>query len=394
MIDISGSPRPGLISAVTQVLLNYGANILHIEQASLENIFGLSLILDLPKTDVSGDAVVKDLLFETCRLDLKLTFRLLAPGELERNPQRKSYVLTHFGGTEALVELSNILIGEHAHIDKIGCANHHGALSMEMVITLTESSDFSILKQRIMDKSREIGTDIAFQKMETHRKNKRLIVFDMDSTLVDMEIIDEMAKRAGVHREVARVTEKAMRGEFDFEESLVQRVAFLKGLNVEDLASIREGIPLSEGVKDLTSALKFLGYKMGVVTGGFDFFAEHIKEILGFDYVYSNRLEMKNGKLTGRVEGKIIDSAEKARIVNQIACDEGILLDQTVVVGDGANDALMLGQAGLAVAYNAKKGLDRVANVALGKARMAHIFHLLGITEEDVSQAVECKTDR
>jgi phosphoserine phosphatase len=213
----------------------------------------------------------------------------------------------------------------------------------------------------------------------------------MDSTLVDMEIIDEMAKRTGVHREVARITEKAMRGDFDFEESLIQRVALLKGLTVADLTAIREDIRLSEGVEELAITLKFLGYKMGVVTGGFHFFADHLKEKLGFDYAYSNRLEIKKGALTGRVEGGVIDAAEKARIVNQTACDEGILLDQTVVVGDGANDALMLGQAGLGIAYNAKKGLDRVANVTLGRARLAHIFHLLGITEEDIEEAMTCK---
>jgi phosphoserine phosphatase len=227
--------------------------------------------------------------------------------------------------------------------------------------------------------------------MEAYRKNKRLIFFDMDSTLVDMEIIDEMAKRAGVYREVARITEKTMRGDFDFEESLNQRIALLKGLTVEELTQIRDNIQLSEGVEELVTTLKWLGYKIGVVTGGFAFFADHLKEKLGFDYAYSNRLEWKSGALTGKVEGKVIDAAEKARIVNQVACDEGVLLDQTVVVGDGANDTLMLGQAGLSIAYNAKKGLDRVANVALGRARMVHIFHLLGITEEDISEAVECK---
>jgi phosphoserine phosphatase len=157
------------------------------------------------------------------------------------------------------------------------------------------------------------------------------------------------------------------------------------------MTAIREDIRLSEGVEELAITLKFLGYKMGVVTGGFHFFADHLKEKLGLDYAYSNRLEIKKGALTGRVEGGVIDAAEKARIVNQTACDEGILLDQTVVVGDGANDALMLGQAGLGIAYNAKRGLDRVANVALGRARLVHIFHLLGITEEDIEEAMTCK---
>jgi phosphoserine phosphatase len=200
-----------------------------------------------------------------------------------------------------------------------------------------------------------------------------------------------MAKRAGVHREVARITEKAMRGDFDFEESLIQRVALLKGLTIDELSEIRDSVRLSEGVEELVATLKWLGYKIGVVTGGFDFFSDHLKEKLDFDFAHANRLEIKKASLTGRVVGKVIDAAEKARIVNQTACDNGIILDQTVVVGDGANDALMLGQAGLGIAYNAKKGLDRVANVSLGRARLTHIFHLLGITEEDISEATRCK---
>ena len=242
-----------------------------------------------------------------------------------------------------------------------------------------------------MVKSRENNTDLALQRIEAYRKNKRLIFFDVDSTLVDMEIIDEMARRAGAHREVARITEKAMQGEFDFEESLLQRVALLKGLSVEVLTEIRDNLKLSQGVEELAQALKWLGYKTGIVTGGFDFFADQLKDSLGFDYAYSNRLEIKNGALSGRVTGTVVDAAEKARLVNQTACDLGILLDQTVVVGDGANDALMLGQAGLAIAYNAKKALDRVANVSLSKTRMAHLFHLLGITEEDLREATQCK---
>ncbi len=391
MVTISGPDRPGITAALTQVLLKHDVEIVDIEQASLQKLLGLYFLLDLGDASESKDSVIKDLLFEASQLHLNLNFKLFSTSELEAISQRNLYVLTHFGGTRALAELSNILAEESVNIETISSLNHHGARSVEMVINVNAAQNLSRLKQKIMVKSRELNTDLALQKMEAYRKNKRMIFFDMDSTLVDMEIIDEMAKRAGVHREVARITEKAMRGDFDFEESLIQRVALLKGLSVADLSAIKEDIRLSEGVEDLAITLKFLGYKMGVVTGGFDFFADHLKEKLGFDYAYSNRLEIKKGALTGRVEGGVIDAAEKARIVNQIACDEGILLDQTVVVGDGANDALMLGQAGLGIAYNAKKGLDRVANVALGRARMAHIFHLLGITEEDIAEAIECK---
>lgn len=391
MVTISGPDRPGITAALTQVLVKHDVEIVDIEQASLQRVLGLYFLLDLGGGAESKDSIIKDLLFEASQLNLNLNFKLFSPSELEALYQRNLYVLTHFGGTRAMAELSKILAEENVNIETIASLNHHGARSVEMVINVNEALSLSRLKQSIMVKSRELDTDLAIQKMEAYRKNKRLIFFDMDSTLVDMELIDEMAKRAGVHREVARITEKAMRGDFDFEESIMQRVALLKGLTVEELTEIRDTVRLSEGVGELITTLKWLGYKMGLVTGGFDFFADYLKEWLGFDYAYSNRLELKNGALTGWVKGKIIDAAEKARIVNQISCDEGILLDQTVVVGDGANDALMLGQAGLGIAYNAKKRLDRVANVALGRARMAHIFHLLGITEEDIAEAAECK---
>ena len=391
MVTISGPDRPGITASLTQVLMKYKAEIVDIEQASLQKMLGLYFLLDLSDVSGSKDSVIKDLLFEASQLNLQLNFKLFSPGEVEAISQRNLYVLTHFGGTRALAELSRIMGEENANIETIATLNHHGARSLEMTISVNEVLSLSRLKERLMVKSRELDTDLAFQKMEAYRKNKRLIFFDMDSTLVDMEVIDEMARRAGVHQEVARITEKAMRGDFDFEESLVQRVALLKGLSVEELSQIRDDIRLSEGVEELVTTLKWLGYKMGVVTGGFDFFSNHLKEKLHLDFAHANRLEIEKGALTGRVLGKVLDAAEKARIVNQTACDEGILLDQTVVVGDGANDALMLGQAGLGLAYNAKKRLDRVANVALGRARLAHIFHLLGITEEDIDEAMTCK---
>ena len=391
MVTISGPDRPGITASLTQVLMKYKAEIVDIEQASLQKMLGLYFLLDLSDVRGSKDSVIKDLLFEASQLNLQLNFKLFSPGEVEAISQRNLYVLTHFGGTRALAELSRILGEENANIETIATLNHHGARSLEMTISVNEVLSLSRLKERLMVKSRELETVLAFQKMEAYRKNKRLIFFDMDSTLVDMEVIDEMARRAGVHQEVARITEKAMRGDFDFEESLVQRVALLKGLSVEELSQIRDDIRLSEGVEELVTTLKWLGYKMGVVTGGFDFFSNHLKEKLHLDFAHANRLEIKKGALTGRVLGKVLDASEKARIVNQTACNEGILLDQTVVVGDGANDALMLGQAGLGIAYNAKKRLDRVANVALGRAQLAHIFHLLGITEEDIDEAMTCK---
>ena len=392
MVNVSGQDRPGITANLTRVLMEHNVEVVDIEQASLQDLLGLYFLLDLSNATDSKDSVIKDLLFEASKLNLTLNFRLFAPNEVLALNQRNLYILTHFGGTQALAELSKILGEENVNIEMISSLAHHDALSVEMILNVNNASSLSRVKQQIMIKSRELNIDLALQKMEAYRKNKRLIFFDMDSTLVDMEIIDEMARRAGVYREVSRITEKAMRGDFDFEESLIQRVALLKGLTVAELNEIRNNIRLSQGVEEMTTTLKWLGFKLGVVTGGSDFFSDYLKEKLGFDFAFANSFEIKNGALTGRVIGNIIDAAQKARIVNQTSFDQGILLDQTVVVGDGANDALMLGQAGLGIAYNAKKGVDNAANVSLGRSRLKNILYLLGITEEDIKEALTFKS--
>lgn len=389
MVNVSGQDQPGITATLVRVLVEHNVEVVDIEQASLQNLLGLYLLLDLSKASDSKDSVIKDLLFEASKLNLTLNFRFFSPNEVLALNQRNLYVLTHFGGTHALAELSSILGEENVNIERISSLAHHDALSVEMILNVNSASSLGRLKQQIMVKSHELNIDLALQKMEAYRKNKRLIFFDMDSTLVDMEIIDEMALRAGVYREVSRITEKAMRGDFDFEESLIQRVALIKGLAVSELTEIRNNMRLSQGVEELTTTLRWLGYKLGVITGGFDFFSDYLKEKLGFDFAFANKLEIKNDILTGRIVGPIIDAAQKARIVNQTSCDHGILLDQTVVVGDGANDALMLGQAGLGIAYNAKKGVDRAANVSLGRSRLKNILYLLGVTEEDIKEALQ-----
>jgi phosphoserine phosphatase len=386
MVIVSGKDRPGILAALTRVLVEHEVDILDIEQASLQDLLGLSFLIDTSRSESSKDSVIKDLLFEASHYNLTLNFRLFAEGEIKVESRNRLFVLTFFGGTRALAEYSAILGEENVNVEMITSLTQHRAKCVEMILDVDQARSLKRLKERIMSKSRELNVDLALQKMEAYRKNKRMIFFDMDSTLLDMEVIDELAARAGVEAEVSRVTEKAMRGDLDFEESLIQRVALLKGLPQEVLDDVRDNLKLSEGVEELTATLKDLGYIIGVVTGGFAFYADHLKERLGLDFAFANKLEVKNGVLTGRIVGDIVDATQKARLLNQHAHERGVLLDQTVAVGDGANDALMLGQAGLGLAYNAKARLDRVADAALGRTRLMNILYLLGITEEDMSQ--------
>lgn len=392
LVTVSGPDRPGITAAFSQILVENQVEIVDIEQASLQDFLGLSFLLDTSNAKQSKDGVLKDLLFEASRLGLTLNFRLYSESEVRTRNSKNLFVLTYFGDTRALAEISRILAEENANIEMIANLTRHCASCVELTIDVNSVSNLSRLKERVIAKSHELNIDLALQKMEAYRKNKRIVFFDMDSTLIDMELIDVMAERAGVFKEVSRITEKARRGDLDFEEALHQRVALLKGLNVKELEAIQREIRLSEGAEELVAILKRLGFKLGVVSGGFRYFADDLKKRLGLDFAYANELEIKDGKLTGRVMGQIVDNAYKAKIVHRVSEAEGILLDQTVAVGDGANDVLMLGQAGLGIAYNAKGKLDRAANMSLGKARLKNILYLLGITEAEMGSWTACKT--
>jgi phosphoserine phosphatase len=390
MVTVSGPDQPGITAMFSRILVENQVEIVDIEQASLQDFLGLSFLLDMSGAKQSKDGVLKDLLVEASRLHLTLNFRLFSEKELKARNNKNLFILTYFGDTRALAEISNILAEENANIEMISNLTRHCASCVELTIDVNGVKNLGHLKERVIAKSHELNIDLALQKMEAYRKNKRLVFFDMDSTLVDMEIIDEMAQRAGVFREVSRITEKARRGDIDFEEALIQRVALLKGLKVEELEKIRSEMRLSEGAEDLVDTLKGLGYKLGLVSGGFDYFANSLKDRLSLDFSFANQLEIKNGALTGKVLGKIVDNTYKAKIVNMVSSEEGVLLDQTVAIGDGANDVLMLGQAGLGIAYNAKEKVERAANMSLRRTRLKNILYILGISEEEMGSSSLC----
>jgi phosphoserine phosphatase len=386
VVTVSGRDRPGITASFTKVLVEHGVEIADVDQATLQDFLALSFLLDLSGKDARRDTVLKDLLFLANRLGMTLDFQLLSEKEVESKRKNNLFVVTFFGGTRAMAEISGILGEEKANIVKISNLGDNAADRIKLIVNLHGVTSVSNLKDRLMQLSHELAIDLALQHYDAYRKGKRIVFFDMDQTLLDMEVIDEMARAAGAHEEVARVTQRAMRGDMDFEDSLRQRVALLKGLHRRDLEHIRSQLRVSRDADVLVSTLKRLGYTLGVVSGGFHFFADDLKERLGLDFAHANRLEFKDDRLTGRVTGTIVDDAEKAKIVNRVAGECGVVLDQTVAVGDGANDRLMLGQAGLGIAYNAGRGLERSAGTKLGHARLKNILYILGVTEDDIQE--------
>jgi phosphoserine phosphatase len=243
--------------------------------------------------------------------------------------------------------------------------------------------DQTAMRGEFLTLSHEMGVDIAFQVDDVYRRNRRLVVFDMDSTLVKAEAIDEMAQAAGVAEAVASITAAAMAGDIDFEESLAQRLAALRGLDESALAEIAQGIPLMDGAERLIDILKHLGFKIAVISGGFTYFARHLQQRLGFDYVYANELEIVDGKLTGNIVGEVINARRKAEIVREIAQKEDIRLAQVVAVGDGANDLPMLAEAGLGIAFRAKPLVRESARQALSAVGLDGILYLIGVRDRE-----------
>jgi phosphoserine phosphatase len=228
-----------------------------------------------------------------------------------------------------------------------------------------------------------MDVDIAFQKDDIFRRNRRLVVFDMDSTLIEAEVIDELAKEAGVGEQVIEITEAAMRGEIDFNESFRRRVALLKGLDASVLERIAERLPLTEGATELVGHLKALGFKTAILSGGFTYFGHFLQQKLGFDYVYANELDIRDGKVTGEVVGTIVNGERKAQLLREIAEKEGVRLEQTIAVGDGANDLPMLSIAGLGIAFRAKPLVRQSAKQAISTLGLDGILYLIGFRDRD-----------
>lgn len=390
LININGTDRPGVTAALTEILAKNNAVILDIGQADIHNNLSLGILFQSSEGN-SGD-ILKELLFKSYELDVNIRFNPISEEAYNQwvSMQGKNrYIITILGRkltARQIAGVTRIVADQDMNIDDIKRLTGRIPLD-ENARTPKASVEFSVrgtprdkeqMKADFMKLSAEQEMDISFQEESMYRRMRRLICFDMDSTLIETEVIDELAIRAGVGDQVKAITEAAMRGEIDFCESFRQRCALLKGLDVSVMQEIAEKLPITEGVDRLMRILKKVGFKIAILSGGFTYFGNYLKQKYNIDYVYANELEVENGKLTGRYVGDIVDGKRKAELLRLIAQVENVDIRQTVAVGDGANDLPMISIAGLGIAFHAKPKVKATAKQSISTIGLDGILYFLG----------------
>lgn len=391
ILNVSGEDKPGLTASITEILAKHNVNILDIGQAVIHNTLSLGILVEIPDESKSSP-ILKDVLFCAHNLGINIKFTPIAENLYnnwvdEQGKTRNIITLLSQKITaHHISRISSIIANHQLNIDNISRLSGRIPVNREDTRTSAcvefsfrgDPLDKNRFKSELLQTANELDIDVALQEDNIYRSNRRLVVFDMDSTLIEVEVIDELAKAAGVGSRVSEITERAMRGEIDFTESLKQRVKLLEGLDASKLQTIADQLPLTEGAERLIKILKKLNFTTAVISGGFTYFGEVLRKRLGFDYVYANQLEIVDGKVTGEVTGDVVDGNMKAALLQQIAEKENINLEQVIAVGDGANDLPMLSKAGLGIAFRAKPIVRQSAKQAISTFGLDGILYLIG----------------
>ena len=390
LIRITGLDRPGLTASITEILSKYDVTILDIGQADIHSTLSLGILFKSQEKD-SGN-IMKELLFKASALGINIRFYPVTVEEYVNMQGKNRYILTLLGRkltAKQIAAVTGILAEQGLNIDAIKRLTGRIPLD-ERKANVRACIEFSVrgtprqreeMQQALMKLSSDLEMDFSFQLDNMYRRMRRLICFDMDSTLIQTECIDELAERAGVGDQVREITERAMRGEIDFIESFTERVALLKGLDESVMKEIAENLPITEGVERLMFVLKRYGYKIAILSGGFTYFGNYLKDKFGIDYVYANELEIVNGKLTGRYLGDVVDGKRKAELLKLIAQVERVDIAQTIAVGDGTNDLPMLSEAGLGIAFHAKPKVVANAQQSINTIGLDGVLYFLGFKD-------------
>ncbi len=396
-INISGEDKPGMTTSLTEIIARYDAFILDIGQANIHQSLTLGILIKTT-SDKSG-FIMKELLFKASELGVLIRFTPIAECDYNDWVSRQGknrYIITLLGRkvTARHIAAATKIVAEHGlNIDAIRRLTGRMPLHMEdraarSCIELSVRGSLSDEERGSMQegfiKLSEMGLDVSFQRDDIYRRSRRLICFDMDSTLIETEVIDELADRAGVGEQVREITASAMRGEIDFQESFTRRVALLKGLDVSVMEEIAHNLPITEGLERMMTILKRVGYKTAILSGGFTYFGNYLRRKYGFDYVYANELEVEDGKLTGRYLGEVVDGRRKAELLRLLCQFESINIAQSVAVGDGANDLPMLNLAGLGIAFHAKPKVKATARQSISTIGLDGILYFLGLKDSRI----------
>lgn len=400
LISISGQDRPGISAALTRVLAEHRVNVLDISQAVIHDQLSLGLLIQADNEQESA-LLLKAVLFKAHAMGLQARFTPISDDSYRAwvaGQGRACYIVTLLARRITalhIAEVSRVVAEFGLNIDGLQRlsgrvaldedAGEKGKACVEFSVR-GEPADLTDMRRQFLQLAQELGVDIAFQKDNAYRRTRRVVCFDMDSTLIEHEVIDELARAAGVGDQVAAITERAMNGELDFTQSFKARVALLKGLDATVLEDIAARLKLSEGAEHLMQTLKALGYKTAILSGGFTYFGHYLQQRLGIDYVHANELAIVDGKVTGEVVGRVVDGARKAELLREIAAREGVNLEQVIAVGDGANDLPMLSIAGLGIAFRAKPLVKESAKQAISTLGLDGILYLLGVRDRDIDK--------
>ncbi|MBK7385924.1 MAG: phosphoserine phosphatase SerB [Methanothrix sp.] len=379
-----GRDRPGLIRDILNRPALQSVNIVDMDQRVMQGICVMTVVADFASAETTPGKLEQWYQDNAERLAIDFSFLPLEGHQGRRQTAKELYVVTILARDRPGIirDVAEVATRYEINIERASVTARGELISIEFLMDFAECI-VEDCRAQLKRECERLGLDVVIQDLSQSRKEKRLIVFDMDMTIVDFEIINRLASFAGVDEEVKAITDRAMNGEMDFKESLRQRVCLLKGMPLTTLQEIAADLELTPGSEELIHHLKQVGYKIALISGGFTYFTDVLKERLGFDYVFANVLEIEDGVLTGRIKGDIIDAEAKGRMIFQLAEKEKISPDNIVAVGDGANDCLMIKNAGLGVAFNAKEVLKKVSDGSLSRENLLGLLNVLGLAEKE-----------